>query len=93
MDMRQRIQSVIDSNPDLTVRNVSMAAHMSDSALNKFLTGQTNDMKIENAKAIAAAMKVDARWLIFGEGSPEEATSIADKIERLSERQRKSSSA
>ena len=45
-------------------------------------------MKIENAKAIANVLEVDPRWLIFGEGDPDAATSIADKIERLSEQQR-----
>ena len=39
MDMRQRIIATIEGKDDLSVRKVSLAAGMSDSALNKFLTG------------------------------------------------------
>lgn len=88
MSLRQRIQFVIDSRGDLTVRSVSLGAGMSDSALHKFLTGQTDDMKIENAKAVATVLGVDPRWLVFGDGDPDLATDLAEQIKRMSDRRR-----
>lgn len=82
--MRERIKAVIAEKPDLSVRNVSLAAGMSDSALNKFLNGSVDSITIRTAEKLAKALEVDARWLVFGEGDPEEARDIADAIEELS---------
>ena len=87
MSMRERIKAVIASKPDLSIRNVSLAAEMSDSMLNKFLSGRTESMTIRTAEKLAEALGVDAQWLIFGEGDPDRATDIAKKIEMLTEQQ------
>ena len=84
MDMRDRINAVIAANPTKTVRSVSLAAGLSDSMLSKFLKGSTDSMTIRNAEKLADALEVDAQWLIFGEGDPDQASNIADRIERLS---------
>lgn len=84
MDMRERIKSIIDANPDLSIRNASLAAGMSDSFLSKFLKGQTDSMTIRTAEKLADALGVDPQWLIFGEGDPDRATDVAAQIERLS---------
>lgn len=88
MDMRDRIKGIIAANPDLSIRNASLAAGMSDSFLSKFLKGQTDSMTIRTAEKLADALGVDARWLIFGEGDPDQATDVAAQIERLSEEHR-----
>lgn len=88
MEMRDRIKAVIKDRPDFSIRNIPLAAGMSDSMLSKFLAGRTDSMTIKNAEGLARALGVDPVWLIFGEGDPDEATSIADKIEALSEQHR-----
>ena len=84
MDMRQRIQSVIDNNDDFSVRHISLSAGLSDSMLHKFLSGQTDSMTIKNAEKLAEALGVDAIWLMRGEGDSLRGTDMARKIERLS---------
>ena len=76
MGMRERIQAIIDANPDFTVRSVSLAAGMSDSMLGKFLKGQTDSMTIKTAEKLAEALNVDPIWLTYGEGSPERANEL-----------------
>lgn len=76
MDIRARIKAVIDAHPDMTVRNVSLAAGLSDSALHKFLTGSTVSMTLETVDKVAEALGVDPAWLAYGEGSPERASTI-----------------
>lgn len=88
MDIRARIRAVIDANPELTVRNVSLAAGLSDSALHKFLTGATESLTLKTVDKLAEALGVDARWLAYGEGDPEPATDIADIWDRIAERDR-----
>lgn len=88
MDIRARIIGTIAEKPGLTVRSVSLAAGLSDSMLQKFLSGQTDSMTIKTAEKLAEALDVDARWLIFGEGEPDQATDVAAKIQRLSDAQR-----
>jgi transcriptional regulator with XRE-family HTH domain len=83
MDMRARIIAVIEQRADLTVRSVSLAAGLSDSMLHKFLSGGTDSMTIKNAEKLAKALEVDPRWLIFGEGDPDEASDIASLIQRI----------
>lgn len=89
MDIRARIKAVIESRPELTVRNVSLAAGLSDSALHKFLTGATNSLTLETVDKIAGALGVDPAWLAYGEGDPDVATGIADIWDRISERDRR----
>ena len=84
MGMRERIQSVIDNTPDVSVRSVSLAAGMSDSMLHKFLRGQTDSMTIKTAEKLAEALGVDFVWLTQGEGDSARATDVANQIERLS---------
>jgi len=88
MDIRQRIQSVIDSNPGMTVRNVSLKAGLSDSALHKFMNGSTHSLTLETVDKLAGALAVDARWLAYGEGEPDQATDIAKLWERIADKDR-----
>ena len=60
MGMRERIQSVIDNTPDVSVRSVSLAAGMSDSMLHKFLRGQTDSMTIKTADG---EVKIDTQGM------------------------------
>jgi transcriptional regulator with XRE-family HTH domain len=83
MDMRARIIAAIEQRPDLTVRKVSLAAGLSDSMLHKFLTGGTDSMTIKNAEKLANALNVDPRWLIFGEGEPDQASDIASLFRKI----------
>lgn len=83
MDMRHRIKVTIEGNPSLSVRRVSLAAGLSDSMLNKFLSGQTESMTIKTAERLAAALGVDAQWLIFGEGTSDQATDIGSIFKRI----------
>ena len=71
MEIRERIQQIIDSRDDLTVRNVSLKAGMSDSTLHKFLTGSTHSMSFANIERVAAVMGVSVRFLMLGEEETE----------------------
>lgn len=88
MDMRARINVIIERTPGLSVRSVSLAAGLSDSMLHKFLRGGTDSMTIRNAEKLAEALNVDPRWLIFGEGDPDQATDISALFERIPQDQR-----
>lgn len=78
MEVRGRIQQIIDSREDLSVRNVSLSAGMSDSALHKFLTNSTQSMSAQNLEKIAKALGVSFRYLMFGEEA--EIVEIWDRI-------------
>lgn len=88
MDIRERIRWAIDQKPELTVRNVSLEAGLSDSALHKFLTSQTTDLKLGTVTKLAEALGVDPIWLAYGEGDPEPASDLGDIMRKLSEQDR-----
>ena len=88
MDIRDRIRMVIDENPDLTVRGVSLAAGLSDSMLGKFLKGSVESLTLKTVDKLADALGVDPRWLAYGEGDPEPASTINDIWDRIAERDR-----
>lgn len=87
MDIRARIMSVIDENEEMTVRNVSLAAGLSDSALHKFLSGSTESITLKTVDKLAEALGVDPVWLAYGEGTPERASDISHILDRLNEEQ------
>lgn len=88
MDIRDRIRAVIDDNPEMSVRSVSLAAGLSDSALHKFLTGATDSLTLKTVDKLADALGVDPRWLAYGEGDPEPASSLANIWDRIAEQDR-----
>lgn len=88
MDIRDRIRFIIEQNEEMTVRGVSLAAGLSDSALHKFLTGATDSLTLKTVDKLAEALGVDPRWLAYGEGDPETASDIANIWDRISEEQR-----
>ena len=88
MDIRDRIRHVIDSNPELSLRNVSLNAGLSDSWLGKFLKGSVDSPTLKTVEKLAEALGVDARWLAYGEGDPEPASGIDDIWDRISEKDR-----
>lgn len=83
MDIRARIRQVIEGNAEMTVRSVSLAAGLSDSALHKFLSGATDSLTLKTVDKLADALGVDPRWLAYGEGTPERATKVEQIMERL----------
>lgn len=88
MDIRARIRSIIDDNPEMSVRSVSLAAGLSDSALHKFLTGATESLTLKTVDKLAEALDVDPQWLAYGEGSPERAGELTQLWDRIAERDR-----
>lgn len=88
MDIRERIRSIIDANPEMSVRSVSLAAGLSDSMLHKFLNGGTDSITLKTVDMLAGALGVDARWLAYGEGEPEAAADIGDIWAKIAERDR-----
>lgn len=72
----------------MSVRNVSLRAGLSDSALQKFLTGRTESLTLVTVDKLAEALGVDARWLAYGEGDRDRATEVAKVWERIAERDR-----
>lgn len=83
VDIRQRIQSVIDATPGMSPRSVSLAAGFSDSMVHKFLTGQTQSMTLDNVNKLAEALGVTGRWLAYGDGpkkAPPNVIYIYDRI-------------
>lgn len=67
MDIRDRIKDAIARSDGLTVRNASLRAGLSDSALHKFLTRQTKSITIDSLEKLASALGVSMRWLMFGD--------------------------
>ena len=88
MDIRDRIKAVIAEKEGLTVRKVSLAAGLSDSALHKFLSGATDSITLKTVEKLASALEVDARWLTYGEGDPELAADVGLIFNRIPEDQR-----
>lgn len=88
MDIRERIQAVIDRNPELSLRKVSLAAGLSDSMLHKFMKGSTRSLTLETVDKLARALDVDAVWLAYGEGDPERAGEIDALLKRIPDDQR-----
>jgi DNA-binding Xre family transcriptional regulator len=80
MDLRTRIQQIIDRNPGMTYRSVSLAAGLSDSMMHKFMTHQTKSITVENLEAIAKALGVSMRHLMFGDPDDEKVAYIWDHI-------------
>lgn len=89
MDIRERIRWAIEQNPELTIRNVSLEAGLSDSALHKFLTNQTTDLKLNTVTKLAEALGVDPVWLAYGEGDPEPASDMGALLGKLNEQDRR----
>jgi transcriptional regulator with XRE-family HTH domain len=83
MDIRERIRSVIDASPEMTIRQVSLKAGLSDSMLHKFMTGQTDSLTIKTAEKLATALGVDPIWLVFGEGDQDEAGDISNLFRKI----------
>lgn len=87
MNLRARIEATMAERPELTVRNVSLRAGLSDSWLHKLLKGDVRSPTLENIEKLADALEVDPRWLAFGEGDPERYADIGKIIEGLTETQ------
>lgn len=68
MDLRARIQAEIDKHEGMTVRSLSLAAGLSDSALHKFMTGKTKSLTTDNLEKIAEALGLSVRELWWGNG-------------------------
>ena len=83
MDIRDRIKAVIEADPEKTVRSVSLAAGLSDSALHKFLTGATDSITLKTVDKLADALEVDPMWLAYGEGTPDQASDISEMVARI----------
>lgn len=82
MDIRDRIRMVIDQNPEMSIRSVSLAAGLSDSMLGKILNGSVESPTLKTVDKLAEALGVDARWLAYGEGDPEPGADLSALIER-----------
>jgi len=80
MDLRARIQRVIDAKDGATYRSVSLAAGLSDSMLHKFMTRQTKSITVENLEAIARALGVSLRHLMFGDPDDDKVSFVWDHI-------------
>lgn len=85
MDIRARIRTTL-ADKGLSPRAVSLGAGLSDSMLHKFLTGQTKSITVDNLEAVAGAMGVSLRYLMFGDPDDEKVSYI---WERIAEKRRK----
>lgn len=68
--IRSRIRARIESVKELSMRNVSLTAFNSDSALHKFITGANESIRLSNLSNVADAIDVPLSWLIFGDDQP-----------------------
>lgn len=93
VDIRERIRKVLDESPELTPRNVSLKAGLSDSALTKFLNpdkpGGIQSLTFDKLTAIAEALAVNPRWLMFGDAPERPDDKLAYWYDQLSERRKK----
>ena len=67
MSVKENIRKIIEADPDLSVRGVSLKAGMSDSALHKFLTSDTQSISVNNLQEVAKVIGVDVRDLFGGD--------------------------
>jgi len=74
MGVKENIRKIIESDPTLTVRGVSLAAGLSDSALHKFLTKPDQSMSISNLEKVAAVLGFPAGDLFYEGGVGPEPT-------------------
>lgn len=79
MDTRSRLEALIKEK-GLTTRKVSLDAGLSDSALHKYLTGQTRSITVDNLEKVAQALGVSLRHLMFGSPQDESLHYIWDYI-------------
>ena len=68
----ERIQWIVEHR-GISARRLALDAGLSHSALS-FTLREGGDVKVETAKAIARAAGVSERWLVLGEGAPDDAT-------------------
>lgn len=66
--MRSRIATEMKKHEGMTVRSLSLAAGLSDSALHKFMTGKTKSLTTDNLEKIAEALGLSVRELWWGNG-------------------------
>lgn len=78
MDIRTRIQELIDADPALTVRGVSLKAGLGETTLRNFLKGMTLSMTVDNVEKVAAVLGKSARYLLYGDEG--EVSYIWDRI-------------
>lgn len=78
MDIRTRIQELIDADPALTVRGVSLKAGLGETTLRNFLKGMTLSMTVDNVEKVAAVLGKTSRYLLYGEEG--EVSYIWDRI-------------
>jgi len=85
MHVRERIRRFIDARSDLSYTSVAEGAGLSNSALQKFLSGKTKSMTLDNIESVAKAMGAPLRWVIFGDDpeAPEQWTPRAETLNRL----------
>ena len=86
MDVRARIQAIIRER-DLAERAISIKAGLSDSWLNKFLSGEIKSMTVDNLAKLAEALEVPLRALL--EDEPSHYERVIYLFDRFDERQRK----
>ena len=63
--MRDRLAQILQER-GLSARKVSLEAGLSDSLLQKFLTGQIKSLRTNTVEAIAGALDVSPQQLMFG---------------------------
>lgn len=78
MDMRERIIALIEADPTLSVRGVSIAAGLGETTLRNFLKGMTRSMTLESIEKIADILGVSSRYIAYGDNEP--VTYIWDRI-------------
>lgn len=88
MDVRDRINEILRAHPDWSPRSVSLKAGLSDSMLHKFLTGATRSMTLENMEAVAEALQVDPRWLLWGDEPPRAEEVVVKMFDRIPKNRR-----
>lgn len=87
MEMRERLKTYIEETDGLSYTNVGKGAGLSNSAIQKFCTGATNSITIENVEKIARSMEVSLRWLLLGEGEPKSSNGITYMYDRIAPEQ------
>jgi transcriptional regulator with XRE-family HTH domain len=87
MDLRERIKAAIAKKPGATYRSISLSAGLSDSMLQKFMTGQTRSITVDNLEKIADALGVPLRQLMFGDPISDNLVYLADRVPQKNRKQ------
>jgi len=79
-----RLQKVIDSDPELTAAGLAVKAGLNNSTIRGLLSGRTKNVRVDTANKICKALETTLDKFM-SDGQPEEEAEIARLVSQLPE--------